>query len=74
VRELQHRGWLDADWRDTLRLALFCCPFLTMNLADSVKFPPEIALLGLSMAVEMGSEAKNGAASTLLSRALAGRG
>ena len=71
LRELQRLGWLDADWRDTLRAALFCCPFLTMNLADSVKFPPEIRLLGLSMAVEMGSEAKNGARSTLLAQALA---
>jgi hypothetical protein len=71
LRELQRLDWLDADWRDVLRSALFCCPFLTMNLADSVKFPPEIRLLGLSMAVEMGSEAKNGAGSTLLAQALA---
>jgi hypothetical protein len=26
-----------------------------MNLADSTKFPPEISLLGLCMAVEMGA-------------------
>jgi hypothetical protein len=35
---------------------LFCCPFLTLNLADEERFPPEIALLGLAMAVEMGAE------------------
>ena len=70
LRELQRRGWLDADWRDTLRAALFCCPFLTMNLADAFKFPPEIRLLGLSMAVEMGSGCENGAGSPLLARAL----
>jgi hypothetical protein len=29
-----------------------------MNLADSGKFPPEISLLGLAMAVEMGSESQ----------------
>jgi hypothetical protein len=56
VRELRARGWLRADWRDYLKAALFCCPFLTMNLADETRFPPEIRLLGLSMAVEMGAE------------------
>jgi hypothetical protein len=56
LRELQQRGWLRQDWRAYLKVALFCCPFLTMNLADSAKFPPEISLLGLTMAVEMGAE------------------
>ena len=36
-------------------MALFCCPFLTMNLSDTNKFPPAITLLGLAMSVEMGS-------------------
>jgi hypothetical protein len=54
--ELKRRGWLRDDWRDYLKAALFCCPLLTMNLADSTKFPPEISLLGLTMAVEMGSQ------------------
>jgi hypothetical protein len=56
LRELEQRGWLRADWRDYLKSALFCCPFLTMNLTDSEKFPPKIGLLGLAMAVEMGAE------------------
>lgn len=56
LQELQTRSWLRADWRSYLKSALFCCPFLTMNLADSAKFPPEISLLGLVMAVEMGAE------------------
>jgi hypothetical protein len=54
IRELKARGWLRDDWRAILKSALFCCPFLTMNLADAAKFPPEIRLLGLCMAVEMG--------------------
>ena len=54
--ELKRRGWLRPDWRAYLKAALFCCPFLTMNLTDSAKFPPEISLLGLTMAVEMGGE------------------
>jgi hypothetical protein len=56
VGELHARGWLRADWKDYLKAALFCCPFLTMNLADETRFPPEIRLLGLSTAVEMGAE------------------
>jgi hypothetical protein len=54
--ELKRRGWLRIDWRDYLKAALFCCPLLTMNLTDGAKFPPEISLLGLTMAVEMGAE------------------
>lgn len=53
---LSQRGWLRPDWRRYLKAALFCCPFLTMNLADSSRFPPAISLLGLAMAVEMGAE------------------
>lgn len=56
LRELKRRGWLRSDWRQYLKAALLCCPLLTMNLADSNRFPPEIGLLGLTMAVEMGGE------------------
>lgn len=53
---LKEHGWLRPDWRSYLKASLFCCPFLTMNLADRAKFPSQIGLLGLAMAVEMGSE------------------
>lgn len=56
LRELKSRGWLRPNWRQYLKAALFCCPLLTMNLADSNRFPPQISLLGLTMAVEMGGE------------------
>lgn len=56
LRLLRERGWLRDDWRAYLKAALFCCPLLTMNLTDRAKFPPKMALLGLAMAVEMGSE------------------
>jgi hypothetical protein len=59
LKELKQRGWLRPDWRAYLKASLFCCPFLTMNLADAAKFPPEISLLGLAMAVEMGAESTN---------------
>lgn len=54
--QLVQRNSLQPNWRAYFKSALFCCPFLTMNLADQNKFPPEISLLGLAMAVEMGSE------------------
>ncbi|MFZ4814221.1 MAG: hypothetical protein ACOYL5_06790, partial [Phototrophicaceae bacterium] len=56
VVQLKAQHGLPNHWREILKLGLFCCPFLTMNLADGGRFVPEIALLGLSMAVEMGSE------------------
>jgi hypothetical protein len=59
LKELKQRGRLRPDWRTYLKASLFCCPFLTMNLADTVKFPPEISLLGLVMAVEMGAESSS---------------
>jgi len=55
VEKLQSQGYLDENWQEYLKLALFCCPFLTMNLSNSQKFSPEISLLGLAIAVEMGS-------------------
>lgn len=55
---LKLHGMLSDNWKETLKSALFCCPFLTMNLTNSAKFPPEISLLGLSMAVEMGAESR----------------
>ncbi|MFQ3674853.1 MAG: hypothetical protein SNJ83_14775, partial [Aggregatilineales bacterium] len=56
LHQLKRNGWLRADWRRYFKLALFCCPFLTMNLSDQARFSPEIALLGLCMSVEMGAE------------------
>lgn len=56
VAHLKQQGALREDWREYLKTALFCCPFLTLNLADQNRFPPEISLLGLAMSVEMGAE------------------
>lgn len=58
LQDLKRRAWLRDDWRAYIKGALFCCPFLTMNLADSQKFSPEISLLGLAMAVEMGADSQ----------------
>jgi hypothetical protein len=56
LHELKQRGWLDPYWKTYLKLALFCCPFLTMNLGDRNRFPSVIGLLGMAIAVEMGSQ------------------
>lgn len=56
LRLLREQDALRDDWRSLLKAALFCCPFLTMNLADESRFPPPIQILGFSMAVEMGAE------------------
>jgi hypothetical protein len=58
VAELARRGWLREDWKALLKAALLCCPLLTMNLADRARFSPEIGLLGLAYAVEMGGESQ----------------
>jgi hypothetical protein len=60
VIELQRRKQLPADWHLYLRLALLCCPLLTMNLADRNRFPEATAWLGLAYAVQMGSESDGG--------------
>jgi hypothetical protein len=53
LQHIKSAGALPANWRVILKSALFCCPFLTLDLK---RFPPEIALLGLTMAVQMGAE------------------
>jgi len=55
---LARQGMLREDWRSFLKAALFCCPLLTINLADPARFPPAISLLGICMAVEMGGESQ----------------
>lgn len=57
LSHLKQQSLLRPDWREFLKAALFCCPFLTLDLT---RFPPEISLLGLSMSVQMGSESKGG--------------
>lgn len=53
LQMLRAQGTLREDWRAFLKASLFCCPFLTLNLTG---FLPKISLLGLTMAVQMGSE------------------
>lgn len=64
LKHLKNQNLLRDDWRSFMKYALFCCPFLTMNLANPQKFPPSIALLGLAMSIEMGLES-NGSRSVI---------
>jgi hypothetical protein len=54
---LKARGMLPADWREVIRLGLFLCPTLVMNLrAGAARHNPVSSLIGLANAVRVGSE------------------
>ena len=55
IEELRSQDALPADWLEIMRLALMCCPLLTVNLLDEERMPASIAWLGLLRAVEMGN-------------------
>jgi hypothetical protein len=56
VAELRSRDALPGDWLEMTRLALMCCPLLTINLLDEERIPASTGWLGLSQAVQMGNE------------------
>src|SRR5258707_3584461 len=55
IEELRSQDALPADWLEIMRLALMCCPLLTVNLLDGERMPASIAWLGLLQAVVMGN-------------------
>ncbi|WP_144578606.1 hypothetical protein [Agrobacterium sp. DE0009] len=58
---LKARNMLPADWRRVVRLGLFLCPTLVMNLrAGATRHNPVSSLIGLSSAVMAGSEPVEG--------------
>jgi hypothetical protein len=66
LAELSARGALPQDWRRRVKLALFCCPTLVMNLrANAGAHNPVSAAIGLGIAVMMGSAPKEGAGDAL---------
>lgn len=66
LAELQARGGLPRDWRRLVKLALFCCPTLVMNLRSGVgAHNPVSSAIGLGIAVMMGSAPKEGAGDAL---------
>jgi hypothetical protein len=53
--KLRRYDALPEDWAEIMRLALMCCPLLTVNLLDSSKRSAEICWLGLSQVMQMGN-------------------
>lgn len=68
VAFLAERGHLPAEWHSDLKLALLCCPLLTVNLAARQdpqgklegKYSTAIKMLGLCMAIEAGAHPTRG--------------
>jgi hypothetical protein len=62
LRQLAARELLPADWRRTLRCALFCCPALVKDLCAGGEggLTPLTSGIGLSVAVQCGSEPLDG--------------
>ncbi|MDM9624950.1 hypothetical protein QTL95_03505 [Rhizobium sp. S152] len=61
LQELKARDMLPADWREVVRLGLFLCPTLVMNLrAGATTHNPTSSLIGFSVAVMTGSEPVTG--------------
>lgn len=56
VEHLRERGQLRDDWEDYLRCSLLCCPLLTMNLRSREKFTANIATVGFSFVLQVGSQ------------------
>jgi len=66
LAEMQARHALPADWRRQVKLALFCCPTLVMNLrAGAASHNSISSAIGLGIAVMMGSAPKEGAGDVL---------
>lgn len=55
IEELRSQKVLPEDWQEVLRLALLCCPLLTVNLLDGRRIPAAICWLGLSQTVQLGN-------------------
>lgn len=57
LAEMKSCGFLPADWRETLRAALFACPTLVLNLlGDAAKpRPADVVLLSFALSLAMGS-------------------
>lgn len=55
ITEMSKRGCLPDYWQEYIRAALFCCPFLVLNLIGE-KYAPAQSILALSKCVELGSK------------------
>jgi hypothetical protein len=61
LRDLRDRDLLPEDWRQVIRLGLFLCPTLVMNLrAGAGRHNPVSSAIGFANAVRVGSEPSEG--------------
>ena len=59
--DLKARGLLPADWREVIRLALFLCPTLVMNLrAGATTHTETSSAIAFAVAAMVGSEPETG--------------
>lgn len=66
LRRLKDRAMLPQDWRQVIRLALFLCPTLVMNLrAGAGQHNPVSSLIGFANAIRAGSEPEAGGTDTM---------
>ena len=61
VSVLSEQRALPENWIEVMRLALMCCPLLTVNLLDSEKRSAAICWLGLTQVMQMGNYPLTGA-------------
>ena len=55
IIRLEQKNILPKDYKEYIRKALFCCPFLVYNLIDKNKYSPTESLLALNKCIELGS-------------------
>ena len=55
ITMLRERDMLPDDWQEMTRMALMCCPLLTINLLDRQRYTPALTWLGLSHVMQMGN-------------------
>lgn len=55
IELLRERESLPENWEEIVRMALLCCPLLTVNLLDDSKRSAAICWLGLSQTMQMGN-------------------
>lgn len=61
LQDLHDRNLLPADWREVIRLGLFLCPTLVMNLrAGSGRHNPISSAIGFANVIRVGSEPNTG--------------
>jgi phosphoglycolate phosphatase-like HAD superfamily hydrolase len=53
IAMLRARQALPDNWEEIIRLALMCCPLLTINLLDRERIPAAVCWLGLSQVIAM---------------------